>query len=400
MNGPTGYRTCAKCKVKRQIYITDEDPTTLTKYKTCDACRRKNKQYKRRRKLRLQHRRNASEEPDSTGRRLNPDRTNVVNYPSPNPPTAVATTIEDFLYPLSMNSTNDAVALKLSITIPEHIIPRLNNESQKMDGGYIMSTAENYARIRAYREDVKRKLKLHYSSRIFDVLNDCGYSFKTRSTNWKNSKFYSQMLCSEDSDARKKSSSRFLVNSHMVGNDQQQQSDSVPSPSPQQEVQSTNSGGESPLMTRIKPHSLRACHSHLNYSFDSGTGRFQVDFTHLCHKNIPPLDSLPLVDINYSVPNLGRQPSSAATIETEFPMTKDWLEDFDDVAPRQIATSNTWTSLTGTLGSDDSDHSEHANYLEAITSSTSTLNTPDDHERPLTRLASALNSLHQHISSR
>ncbi|GME93836.1 unnamed protein product [Ambrosiozyma monospora] len=47
------YEVCAKCKVKRRVYITDENPLTLQKYKTCDTCRKKNQQYKKNQKQKM-----------------------------------------------------------------------------------------------------------------------------------------------------------------------------------------------------------------------------------------------------------------------------------------------------------------------------------------------------------
>ncbi|VEU20087.1 DEKNAAC100994 [Brettanomyces naardenensis] len=232
---PSGYQICAKCKVKRRIYITDENPETLTRYKTCDACRQKNKQYKRKQKMRREARlrRGSSETEGEQMILLENEGSSFDRF-------------EDFLYPLSQNDVSNVHCVKFSTVIPDYIIPRYRQTED------LVNPDANEKRIRDYREDVKAKLRVHYLNRIYEVLSVSGYTFKTRSTNWKSSKFYSQMLCSEDSGAKKKDLTEQIS------------------------------------IDLSDPNPLYPCRSHLNYSFDSISGHFQLDFTHLCHQTLLP----------------------------------------------------------------------------------------------------------------
>ncbi|QPG74580.1 hypothetical protein FOA43_001911 [Brettanomyces nanus] len=219
-----------------------------------------------------------------------------------------------------------------------------------------MSTASNEKRIKQYRESVKAKLKVHYLSRIFYVLEVSGYTFKTRSTNWKGSKFYSQMLCSNDIYTRK--------------DEEGTSSDSYDTSS----------------------HPLYACKSRFNYSFDTTSGQFHADFAHLTHHSLPSLASIhsrflahPSTDTNTS--NIAEEESEELSATPSFV--------YNDGAV-QIKQPEEYDNdqLCDTTFVED----ENIYLRQVLTKPSGDISTDPD-AKPPTSFACALNSLHQNISS-
>ncbi len=315
----TSYKRCAKCKTKRQAYLTDKDPSTLVKYKTCDSCRKKNKGYKTKRKLRIRLQQNAlriekykhsMKEQQFRhytyfGDTRFPDNKSCVPIIETGadsismdklyiPLESPILLLDEFLFRISKNDQEDIRDLHISAIIPKYIISRVPRNIQ--DCGTATDISD---KMKMYREEVKSKLKIHYLNRVFEVLKQVGYTFKTRSTNWKNSKFYSQMLCSCDVGSKKRALSvlfdekekdhgtkaslhssdlerrtSFPTFSHHSGNSpgsQEQRSKSVSSTIGNQALFSTP---------------LYLCHSRFNYSFDSISGQFHMDFSHLTHRHL------------------------------------------------------------------------------------------------------------------
>ncbi|KAG7824137.1 hypothetical protein KL909_002135 [Ogataea angusta] len=271
----TTHMDCAKCKVKRRVYITDEDPATLTKYKTCDACRRKNKVYKKNQKLKMLHKLNAM---DQLQRESVMGPTIQVEQDLGHvKPVKLRPSFTSFLERVSHNKQRDVISIKYSCEVPEFII-------QRYDSSMIISNRPDYASVDSveqkvinYREEVKKKLKLHYLSRLFDILESQGYTFKTRSTNWKNNKFYAQMLCHEDVGNKRRDFSLLVDDAD------------VPENSQEQDINESHDN-ENAKYDVAQPRNvlLYPCQSRLNYSFDSTSGLLSLEYSHLDHDGLPP----------------------------------------------------------------------------------------------------------------
>lgn len=132
---------CSKCGVLRQIGITDQTVQSF-KLKTCDACRKRNQKYKQ------THSGKQKIEPSSN--------------------------FELFLQQIS-RGIKDA---KIVMNIPEFLLPDIG-------------AVQGFLKIQSC-------LKVHYINRILAVLEEAGSHFVVRSSNTKNSRFYTQYQCQDD----------------------------------------------------------------------------------------------------------------------------------------------------------------------------------------------------------
>ena len=315
----TSYKRCAKCKTKRQAYLTDKDPSTLVKYKTCDSCRKKNKRYKTKRKLRIRLEQDVlrskkykhsmkeqqfryytyfgdTEFPDneSYGPIIETGADSISMDKLYIPLESPILSLDEFLFRISKNDQEDVRGLHISAIIPKYIISRVPRNVQ--DCGTATAISDE---MKMYREEVKWKLKIHYLNRVFEVLKQAGYTFKTRSTNWKNSKFYSQMLCSCDVGSKKRALSVLFGEKEKdhgtkasLHSSELERRTSFPTfsrhsgSSPELQEQRSKSVSSTIGNQALFSTPLYLCHSRFNYSFDSISGQFHMDFTHLTHSHL------------------------------------------------------------------------------------------------------------------
>ncbi|GME82130.1 unnamed protein product [Ambrosiozyma monospora] len=197
------------------------------------------------------------------------------------------------------------------MVIADYIIPRFtpssnpltSNNSNSASGASsteLLSIASERTRVQRYRECVKTKLKVHYLNRILDILTTFGYVFKTRSTNWKNGKFYSQMLCHEDVGNKKKDISLIVEDDESLDSDLSNSNNNNTTATKRRKVRrgkktvsvaggagSGNANNNGGATGSGSTDLLFPCQSRLNFSFDSNSGQFNLDFNHLSHKGLP-----------------------------------------------------------------------------------------------------------------
>lgn len=448
-----GYKSCAKCKTKRQAYVTDKDPSTLVKYKTCDLCRKKNKRYKRKQKLRsrLQQKalrndkyrkctnerqlRNYMYVGDSTFSEAEPYEPIVENGPSTIsldsldiPTESAILTLDEFLYRISRNDERDVRDLHISATVPEYIIERVPRNRQEPGSGAVTND------IKLYREEVKAKLKVHYLNRIFEVLKQAGYTFKTRSTNWKNSKFYSQMLCSCDVGSKKRALSVFFGESPKSGSCR---AASLSLSSSNSSELSQRRGSFSKFSSRLDSKSagpetrsksasasvssqaffstpLYPCHSHFNYSFDSTSGWLHMDFAHLSHSHLEsavPGASGSIVKSWIKDMDSSHYQVSDSESEEDTVVAEDECDEQESISSTEIddadnSGTTAYSDVPGFFSRPEYDSlSEGSSYLwqvivETTGDAISLSSLKRTGNKPMTPFASALDTLHKSICSR
>lgn len=336
------FGECAKCKIERKAYITDQDPLTLQKYKTCDHCRKMNQHYKRNQKLKLMRKLesiktksvktsnnqqvhlpsnddsiNSDSEVESTNtqqhskskkskrkKSVNSQTTKPVSTSATSATTTTASVnfptdlkfddFELFLKKISMNGTKDVISIKFNTIIPNFIIQTINKE----DIVKLYNGGESLLNKPGFKENIKNSLKIHYLNRIFDILNINDYNFKIRSNNWKIAKFYCQMICQKDTGSKNKDISSLLLkdlddhenhdtesreNSNQISNQDTSTSAATTATNTASNSQSIrfNEVVKNPRNTL-----MFRCHSKLNYSYDTVTGKFNIEYSHLSHKGL------------------------------------------------------------------------------------------------------------------
>lgn len=334
------------------------------------------------------------------------------------------TKFDDFLYPLSQNSSQDVANIEYSAVIPNFIIPRYQQDNIKIEN-YMPHTQEY---IQAYHKKVKDMLNIHYLNRIFAVLNLCGYKFKTRSTNWKNAKFYSQMLCTNDVEAKRRKSVRESSTSTTNTNNNGSTDSTLQVPDFLGEFsdKSIDAVGKKHRSRGNSSQQLYTCHSHLNYSFDTISGHFHIDFGHRNHFKLESVEMVKNSSKQSMVMSVspGRSKSTSELFFLEDaakPDTHDLYRDplagisFNTPAANSSHQSLNYTQNVSVTNSDS--------YLRRVLTGTMQKETIKEIEDPnrvgsnggnnavaaaaaasanckmMTPFASALNKLHQSISS-
>ncbi|ODV88012.1 hypothetical protein CANARDRAFT_26177 [[Candida] arabinofermentans NRRL YB-2248] len=461
---------CAKCKVKRRLYITDEEELSLTKYKTCDSCRKKNKLYKKNQKMKKLRSRGSmgqaqrlssisgydqtlpSKSAQSSQNHGNKAEDLIVkqqpwtqqyhNSPYFHQISENEASFELFLEKLSQNAQKDINRLKFKTVIPGFIVKRYENKTHMVDGNLIMSVSSAEFRVKQYKDEVKSKLKIHYLDRISDILLRNNYTFKIRSTNWKNGKLYSQMLCYEDVGNKKKDLSLLVEdddddsseeldeeeegdkndeededrrnNEHIgenndnndnnsnvknkVSNSKDDSVSSSPSSSPhelegdsedehyisiqQRKLDKFAIRAPHPVNLKIRQRPVVAqprnslmypCQSRLNYSFDSASGQFNIEFNHLNHNGLP--------STNPSDPKSILHPKNSPVS-----LTSEWMKQLK---------SGEVDLPSGKQGSSSAIYSR----IAGVRVSGAIKKANDKSKKPTSAFADALNDLHMNISS-
>ncbi|OWB79453.1 hypothetical protein B5S32_g3675 [[Candida] boidinii] len=329
------FGECAKCKIERKAYITDQDPLTLQKYKTCDHCRKMNQHYKRNQKLKLMRKLESIktkspikkisnnkqvQQNDNDDDLINSDsdlelsnnntiiqqklkkskKKKLINSQNNNNNNNTKQIISDlpidlkfddfelFLKKISINGNKDVISIKFNTIIPNFIIKTINKE----DIVKLYNGGESLLNKQGFKENIKNSLKIHYLNRIFDILNINDYNFKIRSNNWKIAKFYCQMICQKDTGSKNKDISSLLLKDL---DDDHDHNESQIKQNETQEVKTKDTKD-----TKDTPSSIRfnevvknprntvmfRCHSKLNYSYDTVTGKFNIEYSHLSHKGL------------------------------------------------------------------------------------------------------------------
>ncbi|QOU19945.1 hypothetical protein BRETT_004592 [Brettanomyces bruxellensis] len=345
--------------------------------------------------------------------------------------------LDEFLFRISKNDQEDVRGLHISAIIPKYIISRVPKNVQ--DCGTATAISD---KMKMYREEVKSKLKIHYLNRVFEVLKQAGYAFKTRSTNWKNSKFYSQMLCSCDVGSKKRALSVLFgekekdhsIKASLHSSDLERRT-SFPTFSrhsgsslefQEQRTKSVSSiiGNQALFSTP-----LYLCHSRFNYSFDSISGQFHMDFSHLTHSHlefaIPGKSNLVvqswiknLNSSHYQVSDSDSEDMIDPEINSNDNEEEEEEEEDDEVSESSKGVSSEENTdsvdrlaMACHTGSDLFSYpeydsvSEGRNYLRQVLVETtgdtvSRSLIKNTKSKPMTPFASALDTLHKSISSR
>ncbi|KAH3665451.1 hypothetical protein OGAPHI_003635 [Ogataea philodendri] len=216
-----------------------------------------------------------------------------------------------FLERVSHNKDSDTISVKYTRAIPEFIIRRYDSNQIILNRPEYASVTTVEQKIASYREEVKERLKLHYLNRLFDILDQMGFVFKTRSTNWKSGKFYAQMLCQQDVGNKRKDLSLLVEDAEE--NESESDTDEV--------VNSSKSEVSQPRNMLLYP-----CHSRLNYSFDSVNGQFSLEYNHLNHQHLPttnPSDPKSIVHPQNSAVNIASVWAKKMSQEPQVPDQSD-----------------------------------------------------------------------------
>ncbi|GME99870.1 unnamed protein product [[Candida] boidinii] len=196
-----------------------------------------------------------------------------------------------------MNGTKDVISIKFNTIIPNFIIQTINKE----DIVKLYNGGESLLNKPGFKENIKNSLKIHYLNRIFDILNINDYNFKIRSNNWKIAKFYCQMICQKDTGSKNKDISSLLLkdlddhdhdteskeNSNQISNQDSNQ-DTITHATATTTNTTTNSQSIrfNEVVKNPRNTLMFRCHSKLNYSYDTVTGKFNIEYSHLSHKGL------------------------------------------------------------------------------------------------------------------
>jgi beta-galactosidase beta subunit len=230
---------CSRCKVKRELGVTDGLKTDLEEFRTCQTCRNKLKEY---RKSHVSKKRKCKEDEKF----IKDDQINV----------AIMSTIDknlkkklhihkkyaDFQHILKIiyeNSMIKDLEIDEICKIDEFALPHFlvnsnksinkNNKTNDGDGdgdgddddndndadndndinsdidsGFTNLLVKQTEKDEHFKIDLMNSLDVHYTSRIKKVLQTCGFDFRFYVSSWKNGKYYTSFRCFDDKCAMKR----------------------------------------------------------------------------------------------------------------------------------------------------------------------------------------------------
>lgn len=196
---------CSRCRIIREVGVTDNKESDLNLYKTCRSCREKLKEYRRVHQHKL--------------RRINEDRkfinddNNEVDIAakqvkrSNNITTRKNIVFSNILSKIYQLAHKDDIFIDEICKIDDFTLPRITiteNCSLNEEGvpvNLLMKQAEKDEKLKS---ELAKCLEIHYVSRILHVLSCSNIEFRFYSSSWKNGNYYVQYRCIDDKTAMKR----------------------------------------------------------------------------------------------------------------------------------------------------------------------------------------------------